>query len=393
MEDISKLFISLAAMCAAWAVALALTKLPVFAFLKQRSDRFGCIDGLRGYLALLVFVHHYVITWRWRTEGVWVFPDDPYIVNFGKFGVAIFFMISGYLFSSKLSQSDYKLDWYRFYKSRVFRIYPLYLCAMLVVFGYSYFQTAVGDGTGLSQLKSALLHWGIFHGAPVNGFDNAEWMLAGVEWTLRYEWMFYLLLPVFALAMQFHRNVGWLLFVIAIALLVFQTTIYLPGGFGKLYLYYFSLFVLGGIVVKLAEVLPVRDFFLKYGGSIALCSFLGAIFYEDSLSLLHVLLMTLFFIPIALGNDLFGLLKNNASILLGEVSYSIYLLHGMVLFFVFTVVPIGDSENWNLYLVAMPVVAAIVVIVAACSYIGIEAPGMKLGRRKLKLNSLNHKLP
>lgn len=46
----------------------------------------------------------------------------------------------------------------------------------------------------------------------------------------------------------------------------------------------------------------------------------------------YVLLLSVVFVFVVAGNDFFGLLSSNAVFLLGTVSYSFYITHGIVLF-------------------------------------------------------------
>ena len=97
----------------------------------------------------------------------------------------------------------------------------------------------------------------------------------------------------------------------------------------------------------------------------------------------HVAMIALFFLIVASGNDLFGLLTHPASLVLGEISYSIYLLHGIVLYLLFTVFEpfsIGGLPLTQFLLLA-PVLAVGIVAVAALSYAAVERPALMAGRR------------
>jgi hypothetical protein len=50
---------------------------------EQRIDpaRFGAIDGLRGYLALSVLAHHFLISWNFTRVHVWQVPDSIVFAN------------------------------------------------------------------------------------------------------------------------------------------------------------------------------------------------------------------------------------------------------------------------------------------------------------------------
>src|ERR1035438_10583305 len=72
--------------------------------------RYIAIDGIRGYLAFGVFVHHCLVTWIFLSDGRW----DPLPHNFenqlGATSVAVFFMITAFLFWGR-AQAHGSLDW------------------------------------------------------------------------------------------------------------------------------------------------------------------------------------------------------------------------------------------------------------------------------------------
>lgn len=66
------------------------------------QGRFASIDGLRGYLAFFVFLHHSAIWYFCLRTGQWKVPPSNLYTHFGQSSVAMFFMITGFLFSLKL---------------------------------------------------------------------------------------------------------------------------------------------------------------------------------------------------------------------------------------------------------------------------------------------------
>jgi len=150
-----EVFMAILALGVSLLLASSYIKNKRFVYITKREARFGSIDGIRGFLALMVFFHHFVITWSWKSTGEWVRPENPLFQNFGKVGVAIFFMITGFLFISRILDRSYKIYWLRFFESRLFRIYPLYIFLLLIVtvivFTETGFQLQVTKGQLLSQ--------------------------------------------------------------------------------------------------------------------------------------------------------------------------------------------------------------------------------------------------
>ena len=116
-------------------------------------------------------------------------------------------------------------------------------------------------------------------------------------------------------------------------------------------------------------------------GVAAVIAMLASVFYSETLTGFHIFLMSAFFIPIALGNTLFGLLKMKASVYLGEISYSIYLVHGLILYVLFSLFNIGIGELSMLNaLMYMPVLTLLVIITSTITFLMIERPFMQYSR-------------
>lgn len=379
MEDSIKFSITLTALAVAFAAGMLLNRMRPFRALSQRKDRDVTLDGLRGYLALSVFFHHVAVTHTWKSTGVWASSPDIYFLNYGKVGVYIFFMITGYLFVGKLLRAGPgRVDWLRLYESRLFRIFPLYLSALavisLVVFAASGWQLQVPA----AQLAVDYFRWGIFHGSTINGFADTQIIIALVDWTLKYEWLFYAALPIVAAGLRM-RHGGLVLLILCLALYV------MPVQLKQFNSAYLLLFALGGLVAWIKQQRPTWLRTTRHSAAswLALALAAAALFYPNTMDAWHVAMIALFFLIVASGNDLFGLLTHPASLVLGEISYSIYLLHGIVLYLLFTTLdPISFSAlPLARFLLLMPALTLLVVAIAALTYAVIEQPALMAGRR------------
>ena len=168
-----------------------------------RRQRISVLDGLRGFLALGVFFHHAAIYHRYALDGVWALPPSAVFTLFGQVGVSMFFMITGYLFWSRMIVERGRPDWIGLYISRIFRIGPLYLVAVGMMLAAVFVLTGFRLNEPAVRLGENLLRWGLLglvRGGEFNGFASPGRLLADVTWTLRYEWWFYLSLVVTALA-------------------------------------------------------------------------------------------------------------------------------------------------------------------------------------------------
>jgi peptidoglycan/LPS O-acetylase OafA/YrhL len=382
-------------------VAHSLSNRASFSFLYARSNRFRSIDGIRGFLALSVFIHHFVITYYWKEKGVWVLPPEKIFHNFGSVGVIIFFMITGFLFISKITKKNQKVNWYQLYKSRVFRIMPLYLFALgiitLIVFTTSGFQLKVPLITLIEQYAK----WFLFFGKDLNDYSDldAERIIAGVDWTLKYEWLFYLSLPIVALIIKKFKIFG-VVSIILVSIIYFKFSV-LIGEFNTRYLIFFCIGGLCSYAVNhyqeiltminhyqlvsriVAKYRPIFCIKGKLVSSINLLLMLSAIFYPHTLNIIHTAIISLFFLLTLLGNDLYGLFSLRSSLVLGEISYSIYLIHGIILYLFFTTFNLIDLTQYSQteFFMLMPLISVIVVSVSAITFLFIEKPGIDIGRR------------
>jgi peptidoglycan/LPS O-acetylase OafA/YrhL len=99
---------------------------------------------------------------------------------------------------------------------------------------------------------------------------------------------------------------------------------------------------------------------------------------------LGIVLLSIFFTVIASGNTLFGFLKMRSGLWMGEISYSIYLIHAIVLWVVMeNVLPRVSSfqltTKW--FVISAIGITPILVLVSSASYLLIERPLINLGRR------------
>jgi len=76
-------------------VSIACGRLPPFKLVDDARAAAGMrtetLDGLRGFLALSVFVHHFVITHRYLQSGIWDYPPSAFYTLLGQVGFGGFF--------------------------------------------------------------------------------------------------------------------------------------------------------------------------------------------------------------------------------------------------------------------------------------------------------------
>jgi peptidoglycan/LPS O-acetylase OafA/YrhL len=151
------------------------------------NPRFPLFDSLRALAALSVFAGHTV-------TGVYTFTDHPgrflWAVDLAYEGVAIFFLISGFLLyrpflAARRGGRPVRLGSYAI--RRVLRIVPAYWVALTIFI-------AAGFVTGVTTSN-----WWIFYAFGQIYSPGTIGDGIGVAWTLCIEVTFYAALPVFAL--------------------------------------------------------------------------------------------------------------------------------------------------------------------------------------------------
>lgn len=355
------------------------------------NKRFNTIDGLRGYLAYFVFLHHSLIWFFYLKTGKWQAPPSNLFNQFGQASVALFFMITAFLFLSKLIDArNKKINWERLYISRFLRLTPLYFVAILIMSILVAISTNYSLNVPTSELLASITQWLAFTipGTPdINALSNTSILTAGVTWSLPYEWTFYFLLPFIAILLRIPVSIS--IKVSIFLCLTITVTLFHPN------MKIFSSF-LGG----LAAAILVRYEIVRQFSSTSLATFvlIGCLSflvlnYSKAFSNIPLILLSIVFVIIAAGNTVFGFLNLQVSRNLGEITYSIYLLHGMVLFSTFNLILDSDlskgfspTEYWAIIYIQIP----IIIIISHISFRFIETPFIKMTD---KANTLFNKKP
>lgn len=359
------------------------------------DSRYPTIDGLRGYLALAVFIQHAELWWSMTQRGVWAL-DPSAAKSLGAIAVSLFFMVTAFLFVGKLLDaraSGRPIAWDDFFDARLRRLVPMYLVAV----GALVLACGVLSGWSLrvrpGELARQLGTWATFTfaGQPdVNGVADTTRILAGVTWSLTYEWLFYLLLPLAAWALRL-RPPPWAMAVALCVPLLILTSVWQPQlAQSKPFL--------GGIVAALLVRVPAwrRIAATPAASAVALLALVLALVDGDTgYADRPLCAATLAFCLIAAGTSLFGALTAPLSRSFGEPTYSMYLLQGLVLYLAFSwrlpaagSTPIGPLAYWG-------IVCGLTVVLTALTrltYQLIELPAMS-GRKSASRPSATTPMP
>ena len=92
--------------------------------------------------------------------------------------------------------------------------------------------------------------------------------------------------------------------------------------------------------------------------------------------------LTVFFVVVASGHDLWGALRLPGLLWLGDITYSIYLLHGLILWAVFQCwLPHDLAGNWPVFLAVAVAVDLVLVLLCSGVFLAIERPAILMGKR------------
>ena len=342
------------------------------------QGRFATIDGLRGYLAFFVFLSHGCVWYFYLRSGRWQVPPSNLYTHFGQSSVTLFFMITGFLFFSKILDARKKpLDWGRLFVSRALRLCPLYLLffvLFLVLIAYATGWTAQHPWPRLFKDALSWLGFTLLGMPRLNGVDGHELAsIGGVAWTLAYEWFFYLSLPLLALTAGLRPPLAYLLLSGAAALSFYfwGAQPHHIGAFG------------GGIA---AAVLARSEGFRRFAGTtlssfiVLACLGTAIVFFPGAYRIPVLLLLAIAFALIACGNSVFGILIRPVSRVLGEFAYSVYLLHSLLLFSVFNFfVGIAEAREFSptTHWLLISALAPVLVLLCFLSFKRVEQPAMR----------------
>jgi peptidoglycan/LPS O-acetylase OafA/YrhL len=171
--------------------------------LSAPANRFTMIDGLRGVAASWVVLFHASEGGHIRGLEA-VLPDALVTALFhaGHYGVAIFFVLSGFVIAHSLHQRAIDVRFVgRFALRRAMRLDPPYFMSIAVVLAFAFVSAKVKHEAFAWPTWQTLLA----HATYTQGFLEIE-PLNAIYWTLPYEFQFYLVLCLLlGLAAQIDR--------------------------------------------------------------------------------------------------------------------------------------------------------------------------------------------
>ncbi|WP_105102253.1 acyltransferase family protein [Microbulbifer pacificus] len=350
-----------------------------------RIDR---LDALRGIAALLVVWQHtsesFVKIPGVADKGTWL-ADMAWSVDFGRIGVACFFLISGFIIPHSFSTGAGAVK--KFAIRRFFRLYPVYWFSIfLAVFTGVIFS---GKQWAASEISANLTMFQSLLGMP---------HIQGLYWTLQVELIFYILCGFLFYTGKIHN--GRFLVVLTgifLALFVGQRLLEKVSGYQSplspehQYIPYFLAIMFCGTILREvlfgAHVATTKLFLLMAPAAVFGVPGVALLLHTAGISIVDqpVRFGAAYLIALGIFCVAIGLRWRVPKLLawLGVVSYSVYLFHPVAMTIVHWLhrkAWAASTGGWALW-GYMAAATGLTIAIACVTYYLIERPAIGIGRR------------
>lgn len=370
--------------------------------------RYDSLDSIRGLAALAVVLSHTAIALPMFYAALSGQSSNDFFVEIltftplhllwtGHEAVILFFILSGFVLSLPYLNNR-KLVYKNYLIQRFFRIYIPYIVIILISI---FLQTLLYNPGGIAGMskwfnwmwmlpldKELFSHFLFMSGELTHNYNTASWSLV-------HEMRISLIFPFLVLLIKktsfFHD--------ITLILAVFLLRYAVPGDLAyKLSdtLYYALFFVIGAVLAKYRE--PLGSMFQQMNKALKLALFAAALllynwhwnfgmvlaetspyrslFEDKAIGDLFIAAGACLFFMFAIYSPFTEkVLTHKIPLFLGKISYSLYLVHPVVLLALFYA--LYNEANTLVLLAMVPVVS---IVLAAFYYKWVEVPSMKIGK-------------
>lgn len=302
-----------------------------------KIKKLASVQLLRGMAALAVMLFHF----RWNINLDYPGVGDA-LFRWGSIGVELFFIISGFVLvlSAKKMEPGFNA-FIRFIKDRALRILPIYYIILIISFFLCGAMSTFHYEEKTLNLISAFLFYPVLpEHAPFYVNDSGFY---GVRWTLNYEVMFYLLMSVSLLSKyRWYIFCGFFILLQIVLPLFngFPPSLSMHGyNFDFVYLRLLTnplmLMFIPGVLIGLSYPYINRFSLLVKRGLLffSILVTLFFIFFEHKTG--HGVngsggCLSFLFMAFVINEDLIEKITHSSLITLGDISFSLYLIHGLM---------------------------------------------------------------
>ncbi|OJD72967.1 acyltransferase [Bacillus sp. NH11B] len=376
------------------------------------TGRYKELDSLRGIAAIIVLLGHFLALFPILGKKVMYSTFGTYfsILWQGHSAVIIFFVLSGFVLSLPFYKGT-EFNYLKYLIKRVCRIYIPYIMILFIAIGIKLgIHSKIGTIPGLVQWGSWNIEVSfnrvIGHILFLREFNSDAFIM--VIWSLVHEMRISIVFPLIIfllLRVNWKVSIGIAMFLSVIGYLLMKN---IPSEFNMpvstnyfITLHYSSMFIIGALLAKNREylvskiinskvkyiLLPLGLLFFSYPRIpfMLLSKLIGEIDYDLYLIIIdwYICFGAVLIILSALSSKLFSkLLLIKPVQFIGEISYSLYLVHPIVLL---TTVHIFYGK------ISVPLILLIsflfTMVVSVLCYKFIEIPSIKIGRKLATKNS------
>lgn len=361
------------------------------------------LTPLRGIAALLVIIFHFedVINARFISEDYTMIVRKSYLM------VDLFFVMSGFIMLHVYGESFNKTirwdDFRKFLKARFARLYPLHFFTLLLFVILFYISDrTVNDFENPTAIVTNLL---LIHSFGIQSLFN--WNVP--SWSISAEWWSYMAFPVLALLLSKNKKIAVPLLLVLATVIYIAILYYLPRvnyfdpktptphNLDVTYDYGFLRGLAGFIMGMITYTVYQQESLYKFFGK----DIIGLMSVGLALFTLHIGINDALYIPVfmllvltvaANKGFIFKIFQLKPLQYIGDISYSIYMIHLLVLFLVFypllenmgyTNRPFGENALpfWT-GLGVCSLFITIVIAISSLTYYGIEKPCRKWINKK-----------
>ena len=332
---------------------------------RKGKETLDYLQALRGIAAMVVVLYH-GSRFFLQTDGI-AFGDYLFQSG-GVMGVDLFFVISGFIMVYTTTNNNGSLEYSRgFFIKRFARVWPTYVILTLIhslfpPYGPGFFFTPGAFGLFAQTLTFVPTEFGT---------RDFAYPILSVGWTLNYEMYFYL---IFGLSLLFGRG-RWIVFFgwIWISMLWVgdsgYTIVYIAMISDQIIWFFVAGVIIGLVYLsefKISSILFCRIAVLL-SGAFLLWQFYSGYQVEHGLMLAGLSILP-FVLVISIASKTLVLTPPKWMLYLGDISYSLYLVHTIVQkqsANLFKIIGLGDYANGFFFLV---LTTALSIGAAAISY-------------------------